>query len=166
MNGYHLAEMNNATLRHPLDDPRMADFTTNLAPVNALAEQSPGFVWRLVDDEGSDATSLRPLGDDVIINISVWESRKALWDYIYRSHHLDFLRRRNEWFERPREPMIVLWWIPIGHTPTLEEALDRLKLLRAQGPSPQAFTLREDYDPPAATTSASEPETVGAAEHG
>ncbi|UFT00127.1 DUF3291 domain-containing protein [Nocardia huaxiensis] len=147
MNGYHLAEMNNATLRYPLDDPRMADFTENLDPINTLAEQSPGFIWRLVDDSGSDATSLRPLGDKVIINLSVWQSREVLWDYIYRSHHLDFLRRRSEWFTRPTEPMTVLWWIPEGHHPTLEEALDRLKTLRAQGPSPLAFTLRENYTP-------------------
>lgn len=145
MNGHHLAELNLATLRFPLDDPRTADFASMLEPINALAEQSPGFIWRLVDEDGLDATSIRPVGEDVIINLSVWETREALWDYVYRSDHLDFLRRRSEWFDRPRQPMIVLWWIPVGHIPTLDEALERLRLLRENGPSPLAFSLRENY---------------------
>ncbi len=147
MTGHHLAELNIAALRFPLDDPRMIDFTTNLQPINALAERSPGYVWRLVDDVGLDATSLRPFGDNVIINLSVWTSRDALWDYVYRSGHLEFLRRRSDWFERPREGMIVLWWIPAGHRPTIDEALDRLRMLRESGPTPLAFSLREHYSP-------------------
>ncbi|SUA73511.1 Domain of uncharacterised function (DUF3291) [Nocardia otitidiscaviarum] len=145
MTGHHLAQLNLAILKHPLDDPRMVDFTSNLEPINALAESSPGFVWRLVDDSGKDATTMRPVGDDVIINLSVWESREALWDYVYRSGHLEFLRRRGDWFERPRQDMIVLWWIPAGHIPTLDEAIERLTMLRASGPSPHAFSLRENY---------------------
>lgn len=145
MNGHHLAELNLASLKFPLDDPRMVDFTSMLEPINALAEAAPGFVWRLVDDEGQDATSMRPVGDDVIINLSVWETREAFWDYVYRSDHLDFLRRRSDWFDRPTRPMVVLWWIPVGHLPTLDEAIERLHLLRENGPSPRAFTLRENY---------------------
>ncbi|WP_306365654.1 DUF3291 domain-containing protein [Nocardia sp. CC227C] len=145
MTGHHLAQLNLAILEYPLDDPRMVDFTSNLEPINALAESSPGFVWRLVDDSGKDATTMRPFGDDVIINLSVWESREALWDYVYRSGHLEFLRRRGDWFKRPRQDMIVLWWIPAGHTPTLEEAVERLTMLRSNGPSPRAFSLRENY---------------------
>ncbi|MFI6868205.1 DUF3291 domain-containing protein [Nocardia sp. NPDC050406] len=145
MNGHHLAELNLAMLRYPLDDPRMAGFTSMLEPINALADASPGFVWRLVDEDGADATSMRPLGEDVIINLSVWESREALWDYVYRSQHLDFLSRRSDWFARPREPMTVLWWVPAGHIPTLEEALDRLRMLRENGSTPAAFGLRENY---------------------
>ncbi|MEU8895781.1 DUF3291 domain-containing protein [Nocardia sp. NPDC048505] len=147
MTGYHLAELNTALLKYPLDDPRMAGFTSMLEPINALAERSPGYIWRLVDDSGLDATSMRPLGANVIVNLSVWETREAFWDYVYRSGHLEFLRRRSEWFERPREHMIVLWWIPAGHTPTLDEALERLHALRANGPSPHAFSLREKYSP-------------------
>lgn len=147
MTGHHLAQLNLGILRFPLDDPRMIDFTDGLGPINALAERSPGYVWRLVDDSGVDTTSLRPFGDNVIVNLTVWTSRDALWDYVYRSGHLEFLRRRSDWFERPREDMIVLWWIPAGHTPTVEEALDRLRMLRENGPTPRAFTLREHYSP-------------------
>jgi hypothetical protein len=147
MTGHHLAQLNLATLKFPLDDPRMIDFTTGLAPMNALADRSPGFVWRLMDDVGSDATSLRPFGDDVIINLTVWTSRDALWDYVYRSGHLEFLRRRSDWFERPRAGTLVLWWIPAGHVPTIDEAHDRLRLLQQSGPTPRAFTLRDHFPP-------------------
>ncbi|WP_152362423.1 DUF3291 domain-containing protein [Microlunatus speluncae] len=147
MTGHHLAELNVATLKFPLDDPRMIDFTDNLKPINALAERSAGYVWRLVDEVGLDATSLRPFGDNVIINLSVWADREALRDYVYRSGHLEFLRRRTDWFERPRDPMMVMWWIPAGHRPSLDEALARLRLLRENGPTPQAFTMREHHLP-------------------
>ncbi|MGW0246688.1 DUF3291 domain-containing protein [Nocardia goodfellowii] len=145
MTGYHLAELNTAILKHPLDDPRMAGFTSMLEPINALAERAPGYLWRLVDDSGVDATSMRPLGENVIVNLSVWETREAFWNYVYRSDHLEFLRRRSDWFERPRDDMTVLWWIPAGRTPTLDEALDRLQALRENGPSPLAFSLRDNY---------------------
>jgi Domain of unknown function (DUF3291) len=145
MSGHHLAQFNVATLRFPLDDPRMAEFVALLDPVNALADRSPGFVWRLAADGAADATSVRPCGADVLINFSVWESRQALWDFAYRSGHLEVMRRRREWFHRHVESHLVLWWIPAGHTPTLDEAVKRLALLRADGPSPRAFTFREPY---------------------
>jgi hypothetical protein len=148
MTRHHLAQLNVGTLHFPLDDPRMADFTALLEPVNALADGSPGFVWRLIADGADDATSIRPLGADVIINFSVWESREALWDFVYRSGHLDVMRRRREWFTRNVESHLVLWWIPAGHLPTVEEGLDRLDLLRREGPGPNAFTFREDHRPP------------------
>jgi hypothetical protein len=149
MTGYHLAQFNVATLRFPLDDPRFAEFTALLDPINALADRSPGFVWRLIADGQPDATSLRPLGDDVLINYSVWESRQSLWDFVYRSGHLDVMRRRREWFSRHVESHLVLWWVPAGHTPTVAQAVERLELLRREGPSPRAFTFRESYDPEA-----------------
>jgi hypothetical protein len=92
---------------------------------------------------------MRPCGDDVIINFSVWESRQALWDFAYRSGHLDVMRRRREWFHQHGAAHLVLWWIPAGHTPTVEDAVRRLALLRAEGPSPRAFTFREPYGPEA-----------------
>lgn len=143
----HLAQFNVGRLREPIDAPGMAEFMALFAPVNALAEASPGFVWRLTDGEADDATSIRPYGDDVIINYSVWESRESLWNFAYRSGHLDVLRRRREWFHRIAEPYQVLWWIPAHTTPTVTEALDRMTLLRAEGPSPAAFTFREAYEP-------------------
>lgn len=147
MTGHHLAQLNLSILKFPLGDPRMIDFVNGLEPLNALGERAPGYVWRLVDDSGADATSLRPLGDDVIINLTVWTGVDALRDYVYRSDHLEFLRRRSDWFERPQEDMVVLWWVPAGRLPSVDEALDRLRLLREQGPTPRAFTLRRHYAP-------------------
>ncbi|MFF5446447.1 DUF3291 domain-containing protein [Streptomyces sp. NPDC012888] len=141
----HLAQFNIGTLLHPLDDARLAPFVELLAPVNALADDTPGFVWRLMEDGADDATGLRPAGPDAIVNMSVWESLEALWDFTYRSGHLDVMRRRREFFQRHVEAHLVLWWVPAGHRPTVAEALDRLADLRANGPSPRAFTFVSSY---------------------
>ncbi|GAA4633679.1 DUF3291 domain-containing protein [Actinoallomurus vinaceus] len=147
MTDHHLAQFNVARLRAPLDAPAMAEFLALFPPINALADSAPGFVWRLTDGEADDATSIRPYGDDVIITMSVWESREALWDFTYRSAHLDALRRRREWFLRMAEPYVVLWWVPAGRIPSLEEARERLERVRRDGPAPEAFTFRQMYDP-------------------
>lgn len=148
MTGHHLAQLNVGALNFPLDDPRMHGFTAKLDEINALADQAPGFVWRLVADGAADATGIRTaLGADVLVNLSVWESRDALWDYVYRSGHLDVLRRRAEWFRLPKAAFQVLWWIPAGHLPTVQEAIERLELLREQGPSARAFGFRDVYPP-------------------
>ncbi|MFF6787586.1 DUF3291 domain-containing protein [Streptomyces filamentosus] len=151
---FHLAQLNLATLRHPLDDPRTAPFVELLDPVNAAADAAPGFVWRLVEEGTPDATGLRPAGENVIVNLSVWETRDALWDFTYRSGHLEVMRRRREWFQRHVEAHLALWWVPAGHLPTVGEALDRLADLRTHGPSPRAFTF---------TSFAEAPEEPGAA---
>jgi hypothetical protein len=141
----HLAQINIATLRHPLDDPRMTPFVEMLDPVNAAADGAPGFVWRLVEEGEADATGMRPAGEDVIVNFSIWETQEALWDFTYRSGHLEVMRRRREWFERHVEAHLVLWWVPAGHVPTVDEALERLAYLRKHGPSPRAFTFAASY---------------------
>ncbi|MFE0642405.1 DUF3291 domain-containing protein [Streptomyces sp. NPDC058877] len=142
---FHLAQLNVATLRYPLDDPRVAPFVELLDPVNAAADGAPGFVWRLVGEGDDDATGLRPLGEDVIVNLSVWETPEALWDYAYRSGHLDVMRRRREWFERHVRAHLVLWWVPAGHVPTVAEAVARLTELQERGPSPRAFTFASPH---------------------
>jgi hypothetical protein len=143
----HLAQLNVARLVAPIDDPRIDDFRTNLAPVNALAEQSPGFVWRLQDDSG-DATGIRAFDDErMILNLTVWESIDALADFVYRTGHVDFLRRRREWFEAPVEAVTCLWWVEEGATPTVEDAIARLDHLRAPGATPTAFTFRTRFAP-------------------
>jgi Domain of unknown function (DUF3291) len=147
MTDHHLAQFNVGRLREPLDAPAMAEFLALFAPVNALADSAPGFVWRLTDGEADDATAIRPYGEDVIINMSVWETREALWNFAYRSAHLDLLRRRREWFLRMAEPYTVLWWVPAGRIPPVEEARERLARLRAEGPGPEAFTFRQVYEP-------------------
>ena len=143
----HLAQLNVARLRAPMDDPSIDDFRNNLTRLNGLAERSPGYVWRLQDESG-DATSIKPFGDELeIINLTVWDSIDALADFTYRSGHVELLRRRREFFETPREPFLCLWWIPEGTIPTVDNAIARLAHLRAHGPSPMAFTFRHRFEP-------------------
>jgi hypothetical protein len=143
----HLAQLNIGRLRAPLDDPAITDFRDNLDPINALAEASPGFVWRLQDDSGN-ATDIKLFDDELtIINLTVWESIEALAEFTYRSAHTQFLRRRREFFEVPSQPILCLWWIPAGTLPTPEDALARLEHLRANGPTPRAFTFRHRFPP-------------------
>lgn len=145
---WHLAQYNVARLIEPLDHPSLTDFVDALEPINRLAEESPGFVWRHQTDEG-DSTAVRPYEDDqIIINFSVWEDVQSLHDYTYRSDHVTVFRRRREWFERNLEAHLVMWWVPEGHIPTVDEADDRLQALRANGPTAEAFTFRERFDPP------------------
>jgi len=142
---HHLAQANVARALAPLDSPQLADFMAGLKPINDLADRSAGFVWRLQTDDG-DATAIRAFDDDlIIVNMSVWESAEALADFIYRSDHLAVMRRRREWFETLAEAHLVLWWVPAGHVPDVEEAKQRLDLLRSTGPSPDAFTFRALY---------------------
>lgn len=142
---YHLAEVNIARMLAPLEDPIMAEFVANLVSINELAEKSPGFVWRLQTAEG-DATSLRVFDDEqIIINLSVWESADSLFQFAYNSQHTDFFRRRKEWFEKMDVPILVMWWIPAGHAPTLAEAKERLTLLHEHGPTPLAFTFKQRF---------------------
>lgn len=144
---YQIAELNIGALVAPIDSPEIKDFVDNLDRINALAEGSPGFVWRLVGD-GNDATSLRPLGEDVIVNLSVWQDIPSLTHYVYKTAHVEILKRRREWFSRMRDMHMVLWWVPRGHTPSVEEAVAKLQYLRKHGPSPEAFTFGEAYSAP------------------
>jgi hypothetical protein len=144
---HHLAQVNIATLRAPLDHPSIHGFTSRLEEINALADASPGFVWRLQTEAG-DATSLRPYDDDrVIVNMSVWESAQALKDFVYRSHHVQLIKQKAQWFHRPTLPVYALWWIPAGTLPTVEEAKQRLDHLQAAGDSPFAFSFARLFEP-------------------
>ncbi len=147
MSAYQLAQLNIARMREPLESPVMADFVANLERINALAERSPGFIWRLQTEEG-DATALRPMGENVLVNMSVWRDVEALNDYVYGAAHVEIMRRRKEWFERMREVYVVLWWVRQGHRPTVPEASAKLDLLRKHGPTKQAFTFRRAFLPP------------------
>jgi hypothetical protein len=147
---FHLAQMNLARLAAPLDDPRLADFVAALDRVNALADRSPGFVWRLQGADGN-ATDLRPYPDErILVNMSVWESVAALRAYVYRGDHAGVLRRRREWFEPFEGPFQVLWWIPAGHTPTPAEGKARLEHLAAHRPTARAFSFKVLYPAEAA----------------
>ena len=134
----------------PIDSPQLAGFVAGLEPVNALADASPGFVWRLQTDDG-DATAIRPYEDErVMVNMSVWESLDTLKAFVHGDEHRAYLRRRREWFERMDEAIVALWWVPAGHVPTVAEAKDRLALLDRVGPSPAAFTFRTAFPAPEA----------------
>jgi len=152
MSAYELAQLNVAIMKEPLESPGMADFVANLDRINALAESSPGFVWRLQTEEG-DATAMRPMGDDTLVNVSVWQDVDALNKYVYGSAHVEIMRRRKEWFERMREAYVVLWWVRKGHRPTVQEAIAKLEQLRANGPTEDAFTFRQAFLPPDAPRS-------------
>jgi hypothetical protein len=149
---HELAQLNLATLNAPIDSPQLADFVANLDRINTLAESSPGFIWRL-KGEGNDATSLRPVGENVLVNMSVWKDVASLNDFVYRSEHVQIMRRRKEWFERMVGSAVVLWWVPRGHRPSVQEAIAKLEQLNSLGPSPAAFTFRQGFPAPDAARS-------------
>jgi Domain of unknown function (DUF3291) len=137
--GHHLAQLNLGRIRHELEDPRMADFSNNLELVNGIAERSPGFVWRFVDESGN-ATETRPYADPrIIVNFSVWENIAALEHFVWQTVHKRFYGRRAEWFAPFDGPSFVLWWVPVGHRPDVVEAAARLEHLKQRGPSDHAF---------------------------
>ncbi len=138
-----LAQLNIGRLRYEADDPRMADFVGNLALVNGLAERSPGFVWRYQDDSGS-AIDTRPFGDPrMAVNLSVWEGIEVLERFVWQTVHNRFYGRREEWFEKMAESYFVMWWVPAGHRPTVQEAIERLEHLKRHGPSDHAFGWKD-----------------------
>jgi heme-degrading monooxygenase HmoA len=145
MANYHLAQVNIGRLRGPVVSPEMAGFVNRLAEINALAERSPGFVWRLQTDAG-DATYLRPYEDErILINMSVWESIEALKAYTYRTAHAELLRHRQEWFEQFSGTYLALWWVPAGHVPSVDEAKERIAHLDTHGPTQLAFTFKNVF---------------------
>jgi len=151
-NGWHLAQLNLGVFKLPLDAPEMAPFVDALDRINGLADESPGFVWRLQGDDGEPSSYVEvPGADDPLLasNLSVWTDLESLRAFMYRTDHASYLRRRAEWFEREQTPMIVAWWIPAGTLPTLADAIRRLDHLRAHGPSDEGFPLgRTIPDPP------------------
>jgi hypothetical protein len=145
---WELAQLNIGRMRAETDDPLIADFMAALEPINALADAAPGFVWRLQTEDG-DATAIRPSDEDLLlVNMSVWSSLDALADFVYRTDHRDVMVRRRKWFHRMEEAFLVLWWVPEGHIPSIDEAKDRLDHLRSHGPTAEAFTFRQPFPAP------------------
>ena len=147
MSLFHLAQVNIGTVREPIDSPLLADFVAALEPINKLADESPGFVWRLQTEDG-DATSIRPFDDDtILVNMSVWESVESLGDFVYRSAHTPYMRQRRKWFQH-MDLYMALWWLPAGILPDVADVTPRLDHLREHGPTPYAFTFRQPFPPP------------------
>ncbi len=146
---YQLAQINVARMIGVnMEDPIMKEFVDNLDKVNQLAENSEGFIWRL-KDESNNASNFNPFNDDqIIINISVWESIEALEDFTYKTFHTDFLRRRKEWFNKYGKAHFALWWIKEGEFPTVEEAVDRLEYFQKNGSTDVAFDFRKKMPKP------------------
>jgi hypothetical protein len=147
MTAYQLAQINIGVPLGPVDSPVLADFVAALDPVNRIADQSPGFVWRLQTPEGNATAVAWPADERVIVNMSVWESVESLSDFVYRTAHTDVMRQRRRWFEAMKVYM-ALWWIPAGHIPTVAEAHERLRHLEEHGPTAFAFTFRSPFPPP------------------
>ncbi|MEZ9858560.1 DUF3291 domain-containing protein [Vibrio splendidus] len=140
-----LAQLNIALAKYPLDAPEIKEFVDNLELVNGIAESSEGFVWRLKDESGG-ATNIQAFDDpNMIVNMSVWDSVDSLKNFMFRTHHRDFMRRKGDWFHRLPEDTYVLWWIEEDDIPTLEEAIERLEHLREVGDTPYAFTFKTNF---------------------
>ena len=139
---YNIAQVNIGRIRAELNDPMMAGFVNRLDEINALADGSPGFVWRLVVSDGN-ATYLRPFEDQrMLLNMSVWESVEQLRQFVYQTAHVELVRQRHAWFEKLTEVYTALWWVPIGHIPSADEAKRRLAHLDSHGPTQFAFTFQ------------------------
>jgi Domain of unknown function (DUF3291) len=142
--GFHVAQVNIALARAPIDSDLLSDFVALLDPINALADRAPGFVWRLETEDGN-SLAVRAFDDDrIIVNLSVWESIDHLATFVYRSAHTEVMRRRREWFDRIGLHL-ALWWVPVGIVPTVAEAEERLAHLREHGPTPYAFTFKQRF---------------------
>ena len=149
---HHLAQLNIGHAKAPMDSPLLADFVSNLDRINALADEAPGFVWRLQSEDGN-ALEFRIFDEHTLVNMSVWEDVESLREYTYKSAHVEIMKRRKEWFHLMDEMYMVLWWIPAGHIPTIEEAAERLELLRANGPTAEAFTFKQAFPEPTTPSS-------------
>jgi hypothetical protein len=136
---HHIAELNIGRIRYDVDDPRMAGFMDNLDQINALAERSKGFVWRYQDASGSAIDTKRDNDPRELLNISVWETAEDLERYVFGTLHARFYARRHDWFEAPKGPHFVMWPTPVGHRPSIDEALERLAVLARSGPTEQAY---------------------------
>ena len=145
---YHLAQINIARLIAPIDDPKIAGFVSQLDTINAVADQAPGFIWRLKSESGN-ATDIAYNDDPfIIVNMSVWESIEALRNYAYKSDHRKVFQDRANWFEKMDKPNYCLWWIPAGHIPTVAEGRDRLEHYQIRGATPYSFWFSQRFPQP------------------
>jgi hypothetical protein len=155
MSDWLLAEINIAEAKYDLDDPAMDGFTSRIEEINALAEEAPGFAWRLVFDDALNAEVVEMTGNPrIVLNMSMWTSFDTLSDYIFKSDHLQLMRDRHQWFKTSREATLCFWWMPAAAPPpTMRDGWERLMLLRDKGPTPAAFPMKRRYPPPSSQPS-------------
>lgn len=145
MNQYHLAQINIAKAQDSMESDIMKGFVDRLDEINNLADKSPGFIWRLQTEEG-DATSIQAFDDpSLIVNMSVWTNIETLKKFVYKSLHVELIRDRDAWFNKIVNVHQVLWWVPVGHTPSVTEGKEKLELLQLKGPSKEAFTFSKSF---------------------
>ena len=152
MTRYHLAQLNLGLFRATLDSDEMAEFAAALEPINAIAESTPGFIWRLKDEGGASSSFVEVPGRTDPLwapNMSVWRDLESLQHFMYKSGHASYLRRRAEWFRKPSGPINVLWWLPAGEIPSLEDAVRRLDHLAINGESDDGWPLTRPRPQPA-----------------
>ena len=147
---HQLAQLNIARMKFDFEAPEMAGFVARLDEINALADSAAGFVWRWIA-EGEAATAENHFDADLLVNLSVWQDLETLRAFVFKSSHNQVMAQRKQWFERMQQAYTVLWWVPAGHLPSLQEARERLDLLREKGPTAQAFTFRQNYPAPTQT---------------
>ena len=146
-NNCHLAQVNIGRVRGPRESEVMQGFMARLDEINALADSSPGFIWRLQTEEG-DATAIQAFDDELLlVNMSLWEDIESLKHFVYKSLHIELLRNRDAWFEKMDTIYQALWWVPKGHIPSVDEAKEKLAHLQANGPSKDAFTFAAPFEP-------------------
>lgn len=145
---FYIAEFNISCLKAPLDSPLMMEFVDFLNPVNRYAEESPGFLWRLMAQDGQASSYLPPAYEDqmIVTNLTVWQDIDSLRNFVYQTVHVYFLHNRKKWFEQEIETQVVLWWIGKNHIPTIEEGKEKLRGLEEMGPTPDAFTFQNAFD--------------------
>ncbi|WP_142786225.1 DUF3291 domain-containing protein [Changchengzhania lutea] len=146
MNEFHVAQVNIAKRLAPMEDPIMQDFVNNLGKINAIADISDGFVWRLKDDDEDEATDVFQ-DDTLIINMSVWKNMESLFNYVYNSGHIEVLKRKKEWFSKIKMTHMAFWYVPIGVEPTFQDAKQRLDYINKHGDTPYAFTFKTKFTP-------------------
>jgi hypothetical protein len=144
MSKLHLAQVNIAKKLAPLDDPIMQDFINNVDKMNAIADSSPGFIWRM-KDEDKDLGAQVFQDDSLVINISVWEDLDLLFNYTYNSGHIEVFKRKKEWFSKMKMMHMAFWYVPEGYEPSFQDAKDRLDYLNIHGDSPYAFTFKSKF---------------------
>lgn len=142
MSKFNLAQVNIAKMLAPMNDPIMKDFFDNVDRINALAYKHEGFIWQLED---KDLAKNVFQDESLIINISVWKTIESLFDYTYKSGHVEIFKRKKEWFSKMKMMHMAFWYIPENYKPTFQDAKNRLDYLNKYGDTPYAFGFKTNF---------------------